>query len=579
MSAPTLVTGGAGYVGVLVVDELLDAGRDVRVLDVAPPRPGGRRRGGSSGRGVEVIRGDIRDADARRRALDGVERGRAPRRDRRRPGVRARPRGSRRRSTWRRRRALVADARDAGVRAASCSRRPARTTGAWTTRRCRSPRTASSRRSRSTPSRRSAIEKRAARGRLPAARRRTCLRFATVYGVAPRMRFDLTVNEFTRDLWADRELEVFGEQFWRPYVHVRDAAPRGAHGARGAAGAGRRRGVQRRALGRELPQARPRRDDPAPARPRAGLVRAPRRGPARLQGVASTRSAPSLGFETTMTVPDGIDEVDRGARRGALRRPVRRALEEHPVTSPTVPRIPLFDLKMEQADLDAVAETLRKGELLAGERGRGVRARVRRRSSACATASRSRAAPPRCTWPTSPRASGPATRSSCPSYTFVATAAAAIYCGATPVFADIVGEHDLGIDPDQVAAPSPRARRRCASCTTAATRPPSRSSPGCATTAGSRSSRTPRMRRWRSRATGRQARHLRHGLLLLLLQQGPVRRRGRAARDRRRRGRGHRAASAGADRRLRPPPRRAARRAAALAHAAACRSTSSRVAG
>ena len=51
----------------------------------------------------------------------------------------------------------------------------------------------------------------------------TCLRFATVYGAAPRMRFDLTVNEFTRDLWADRELEVFGEQFWRPYVHVADA--------------------------------------------------------------------------------------------------------------------------------------------------------------------------------------------------------------------------------------------------------------------------------------------------------------------------------------------------------------------
>jgi nucleoside-diphosphate-sugar epimerase len=51
----------------------------------------------------------------------------------------------------------------------------------------------------------------------------TCLRLATVYGVAPRMRFDLTVNEFTRDLWAGRRLEVFGEQFWRPYVHVRDA--------------------------------------------------------------------------------------------------------------------------------------------------------------------------------------------------------------------------------------------------------------------------------------------------------------------------------------------------------------------
>ena len=52
----------------------------------------------------------------------------------------------------------------------------------------------------------------------------TCLRFATIYGVAERMRFDLTVNEFTRDLWAGRTLEVFGEQFWRPYVHARDAA-------------------------------------------------------------------------------------------------------------------------------------------------------------------------------------------------------------------------------------------------------------------------------------------------------------------------------------------------------------------
>jgi nucleoside-diphosphate-sugar epimerase len=58
----------------------------------------------------------------------------------------------------------------------------------------------------------------------PAGIQATCLRFATVYGVAPRMRFDLTVNEFTRDLWADRRLEVFGERFWRPYVHVRDAA-------------------------------------------------------------------------------------------------------------------------------------------------------------------------------------------------------------------------------------------------------------------------------------------------------------------------------------------------------------------
>ena len=52
----------------------------------------------------------------------------------------------------------------------------------------------------------------------------TCLRYSTVYGLSPRMRFDLTVNEFTKDLAMGKELVVFGEQFWRPYCHVEDLA-------------------------------------------------------------------------------------------------------------------------------------------------------------------------------------------------------------------------------------------------------------------------------------------------------------------------------------------------------------------
>ncbi len=48
------------------------------------------------------------------------------------------------------------------------------------------------------------------------------LRFATAYGVSPRMRFDLTVNEFTKELCLGKELLVFGEQFWRPYCHIED---------------------------------------------------------------------------------------------------------------------------------------------------------------------------------------------------------------------------------------------------------------------------------------------------------------------------------------------------------------------
>jgi len=50
------------------------------------------------------------------------------------------------------------------------------------------------------------------------------LRFATAYGLSPRPRFDLTVNEFTRDLTMGRKVEIFGESFWRPYCHVTDLA-------------------------------------------------------------------------------------------------------------------------------------------------------------------------------------------------------------------------------------------------------------------------------------------------------------------------------------------------------------------
>ena len=52
----------------------------------------------------------------------------------------------------------------------------------------------------------------------------TPLRFATIFGVSPRMRFDLTVNEFTMEMLTKKHITVFGEQFWRPYIHVGDAA-------------------------------------------------------------------------------------------------------------------------------------------------------------------------------------------------------------------------------------------------------------------------------------------------------------------------------------------------------------------
>ena len=52
----------------------------------------------------------------------------------------------------------------------------------------------------------------------------TGLRFSTVYGFSPRIRFDLTVNEFTRNAAIHGEQEIWGQQFWRPYCHVDDLA-------------------------------------------------------------------------------------------------------------------------------------------------------------------------------------------------------------------------------------------------------------------------------------------------------------------------------------------------------------------
>jgi nucleoside-diphosphate-sugar epimerase len=52
----------------------------------------------------------------------------------------------------------------------------------------------------------------------------TVLRISTAYGLSPRMRFDLTISEFTRTLAAGEELVVYDADTWRPYCHVSDIA-------------------------------------------------------------------------------------------------------------------------------------------------------------------------------------------------------------------------------------------------------------------------------------------------------------------------------------------------------------------
>lgn len=70
-----LITGGAGFIGSHLADELIGRGHEVRVLDVLAPQVHGvdRERPVYLHAHAELIRGDVRDRRAVRRALQGTD--------------------------------------------------------------------------------------------------------------------------------------------------------------------------------------------------------------------------------------------------------------------------------------------------------------------------------------------------------------------------------------------------------------------------------------------------------------------------------------------------------------------------
>ncbi|MHB1162122.1 MAG: NAD-dependent epimerase/dehydratase family protein [Chloroflexota bacterium] len=57
-----------------------------------------------------------------------------------------------------------------------------------------------------------------------------CFRLATVFGMSPRMRIDLLVNEFVYRAVTDRTVVVFEGHFKRNYIHLRDVVRAFLHG-------------------------------------------------------------------------------------------------------------------------------------------------------------------------------------------------------------------------------------------------------------------------------------------------------------------------------------------------------------
>jgi nucleoside-diphosphate-sugar epimerase len=312
-----LVTGGAGYVGSTLVPQLLAEGHSVRVLD-------NLRFGGRSLLGVwnhpafEFVRGDVRDQAVVRTSLqdiDAVVHLAAIVGD---PACKREP-DEARTTNLDASLQLLATSSELGVSrfifASTCSNYG----------RMSDPDAIMDETSRLSPLSLYAETKVAVERALLDAGRTgpkcvTSLRFATVFGVSPRMRFDLTVNEFTSELITRSRLVVFGEQFWRPYVHVRDAAA--AIGLTLAAPVNRVNGQvfnvgssEQNFRKQEIVELA-HRQAPDAIVEYVHVDQDPRD-----YRVSFTKIHEQLSYETTMSVEEGIAEVARLVRQGVLSDP------------------------------------------------------------------------------------------------------------------------------------------------------------------------------------------------------------------------------------------------------------------
>ncbi|MFL7869621.1 MAG: NAD-dependent epimerase/dehydratase family protein [Anaerolineales bacterium] len=148
-------------------------------------------------------------------------------------------------------------------------------------------------------------------------------RFATLYGISPRTRFDLIVNQFVLEAFTKRELIIYQRGYSRSFVHVRDTV----------------RGI---ILGLEAPEEKIRGQVFNLGTPEGNytkdeivalvLKRIPETvveykdltfgGDMRDITVSFEKIRRELGFETTLNVDDGVREVLHVLKTGLINNPV-----------------------------------------------------------------------------------------------------------------------------------------------------------------------------------------------------------------------------------------------------------------
>ncbi len=148
-------------------------------------------------------------------------------------------------------------------------------------------------------------------------------RFATLYGISPRTRFDLIVNQFVLEAFTKRELIIYQRGYSRSFVHVRDTV----------------RGI---IMGLEAPEEKVRGQVFNLGAPEGNytkdeivalvLKRMPETvveykdltfgGDMRDITVSFEKIRRELGFETTLTVDDGVREVLHALKSGLIRNPL-----------------------------------------------------------------------------------------------------------------------------------------------------------------------------------------------------------------------------------------------------------------